>query len=1255
MRIAFHAINGVGLGHLVRVTAIAEEVRALDPEGAILVLTNAGDTSTLSRAGFDFVRFPPSLAEPHADPDRVRRALPAPLEHAALAAALDAFGPDLVVFDTHAPLALARHAAAIGARAVLVQRELRPEAFAAFLASAAPATFDRIVVPHDPGEVDLRGTAHLPVTVTGPVVRRLDTKLPRGQRAPMVVMMAGGGGQPVHARRFLRAAADAHILARARIPELTTLLVAGPYGEVPDHLRGVPGLSVTGACAELPAYLARAELLVSQAGYNSVAEIRALEKPAILVPGRRKAEDQAARARRLCEGGAAVMARADARSIADRIESILLTKGALAGMAAAHDGHPLVPQNRAVAEAVLRPLRAGREVRRVVLVAHELGPRVGGMETVARALAAGLLARGIEVRVYATKHFGPEAEGLPAGTVRRLYTSGIDLWSDLLVTIDALLADAPDVIHLCNAGLGPWVPALEAAFPAAVTVNVHGNDLLAPWVEHGGDPAVYRAAQVAGLGAADAVVAVSAFSAALAASAGVDRAKLHAIHNGVDCARFQPGPADAALAARLGIEDGDEVVLTVSRLAQRKGHATALRALAEVLRARPKALYVYTGEDARLSDELAALATELGVQGRVRAIGFVSEEELPALYRLARVFVLLSDESPNDVEGFGVALIEAAASGLPVVATCTGGIPEAVAEGETGVLVPPGDPRATARALGALLADPREARALGERGRARAVASFSTDARVAEIVARWSAILRAGVSVRPLAGFAAAFSGEASPTASARTVSLREALRAATSGVALVRLAQQDAIARRASAAQRRESFAKIVRKGGVVRLRAMESGAALLVEALADCAALCHPPLVEMKLRRFVQPDFLAHALQRVRGVRLVQSVPMVGAAALLERLASLSDEAFAKITRVRLFLSREAQDSLSLAVAAVPEAHALRQILVERGIKVEPPPELARYLSETPAEGPATGMIEPTNICNLSCPTCPTGKGKIAPKPQMSLERFGAVVDALTPRLKTLALWNYGEPLLHRDLPAIIARAKAAGVRFVKISSNAHFLDGERGRALLGSGLDVLILAVDGASEATYQVFRKDGDFASVSRQIAWICAEKKRLGLKKPSIELQFIVMRHNEHELDEIRRLSAEWGVDRLRIKTVGAEDDSTRHLVPTSKLLSRYREDGSHNANHPFCTMAWDHTVVNVDGSVTPCCYLRPDMGDAFVMGNVFETPFQEIWHGERYRAFRKAMLDGRESMPVCNKCRGGTHDLFTAIEEVGAS
>ncbi|MEO7095125.1 MAG: glycosyltransferase family 4 protein, partial [Polyangiales bacterium] len=196
------------------------------------------------------------------------------------------------------------------------------------------------------------------------------------------------------------------------------------------------------------------------------------------------------------------------------------------------------------------------------------------------------------------------------------------------------MVDAPDVVHLCHAGLGPWVPALRAALACVVTVNVHGNDLLVPWVSHGGDAKSYRSAQIAGLDAADAVLAVSEFSAQLARRAGVDGSHIATIENGVDGDRFAPAPGGSDLAARLGIAPDDEVLLTVSRLAQRKGHRTALRALAIVLRERPRACFVFTGTNPRLLAELLAHAEELGVRHRVRALGFVSDEELPSLYRL---------------------------------------------------------------------------------------------------------------------------------------------------------------------------------------------------------------------------------------------------------------------------------------------------------------------------------------------------------------------------------------------------------------------------------------------------------------------------------------------------------------------------------------------------------------------------------------------------------------------------------------------
>jgi len=1238
IRVAFHAINGIGLGHLVRTIAIATELPSIIPGVQRLVVTNARDLTLLERAGIDFVQLPPRLAEPHADVNRVSSALPEPVEEAALNAIFAAYAPDLVVFDTHAPIRVVQQLTAIGARSVLVQRELRPEALRSFLASNAQFAFDKIVVPHDATEVDVRAYGDHPVELVGSIVRRVEVASTTA--GPLVVAMAGGGGQPVDARRYLRAVVDAHLLARARIPTLETILVIGPYAEAPSNVGGYAGLTLIASTPELPGLLARASVVVSQAGYNAVAEIRALKKPAILIPGHRKAEDQRARAMRLVRAGTAVIAKPDARKLANAIEHVLLTEGCREAMTAAHRLVPLISNNRAAAETILAPAALATDrVRRVAIIAHDFAPKLGGMESVAKSLATGLRERGIDVQVYTTSALGSNAHARPLfrALPRPLR---IDLWADLMTTIEAAMRDRPDVIHLCNSGLGPWIPALRAALPCVVTANVHGNDLLAPWVNHGGMDD-YAAAQVAGLSAADAVVCVSKFSREVASRRGVRDDVLRVVENGIDPERFSPGPRDPALAARLGLREDDEVVLTVSRLAPRKGHRTTLRAIAKLARTRPHLKYVFTGVGEHVR-ELMSLAGELGITARVIAAGFVPDTELPALYRLANVFALLAEPpTADDVEGFGVALLEAAATGLPTIATRSGGVPEAVADGVTGLLVEPNDADAAAAAIDQLLPQPLAEgsgphRPFGAAGRARVVDQFSSTRVTDQMLAIWNAVLARGVRT-PVGG----------------SIPFLPADLAANHGVELVRIARQRTAAKHLERTARREMLTKVIARERIVRLRANGDGARLLAEALADCLAVGHAPRIEVKLRRFVEHDFLDHALPHAESIELVHGVPYPGAKDLATALSSLPAAVLSKVRTLRLFLTPEARQHQRLTSDAVPEAHALRTWFAARGTTVVPPPELMRYLSELPAGGPETGMIEPTNLCNLGCPTCPTGTGKIKPLPAMSLGSFDHVLGQLAPKLRNLALWNYGEPLLNKELPAMIAHAKTAGVGVVKVSSNVHFLDGARGMSLLQSGLDVLILSVDGASQATYETFRKDGDFATVAASVAWLCAEKKRLGLAKPRIELQFIAMRHNEHELPEMRRLAHEWGVDALRVKTVGADDVHTKQLVPASRLLSRYEADGATpNVRHPFCTMAWDHTVVNVDGSVTPCCYLRPDMGDDFIMGNVFETPFRAIWRGEKYRKFRAQMLIDRGQMPVCNKCRGGTHDLIAAVEEV---
>ncbi len=217
---------------------------------------------------------------------------------------------------------------------------------------------------------------------------------------PHVVALAGGGGQLVDAARYVRAVADAHLLARARFPALRTTLVTGPYGAAPDRIEGFTGLTVVRSPNNLDALLAGASLVVSQAGYNAIAEIRTLRKACVLVPGHRKSEDQLARAKRLVGEGSALLARPSARSFANRIEQAL--DGGLSALERAHTA--LVPRNREAAAEIRSVLVRGSAVKRIVLVAHDFAPKLGGMESVARGLAASLVAAGIAWRASPGHH-----------------------------------------------------------------------------------------------------------------------------------------------------------------------------------------------------------------------------------------------------------------------------------------------------------------------------------------------------------------------------------------------------------------------------------------------------------------------------------------------------------------------------------------------------------------------------------------------------------------------------------------------------------------------------------------------------------------------------------------------------------------------------------------------------------------------------------------------------------------------------------
>jgi phosphatidylinositol alpha-1,6-mannosyltransferase len=258
------------------------------------------------------------------------------------------------------------------------------------------------------------------------------------------------------------------------------------------------------------------------------------------------------------------------------------------------------------------------------------------------------------------------------------------------------------------------VPALLAPLLSLkVIIAAHGNDIIKKKSAYRGW--LFRRT----FNRSHAAVAVSRYTAEALADQGVHRHKVVFIPNGVDTSVFRPQEKSADLIRRYGLQ-GKKVLMTLARLVPRKGQDQVIRALPEVSDAVPEAVYLIAGRG-RYEKELRTLARSVGVQDHVIFAGFVAPDELVAHYNLADIYIMPSREIARDgsVEGFGITFLEANACGVPVIGGRSGGIPDAVVDGETGLLVNPLDSGDIAAAIVRLLTDDDYARRLGHGGRER--------------------------------------------------------------------------------------------------------------------------------------------------------------------------------------------------------------------------------------------------------------------------------------------------------------------------------------------------------------------------------------------------------------------------------------------------------------------------------------------------------------------------------------------------------
>lgn len=292
-----------------------------------------------------------------------------------------------------------------------------------------------------------------------------------------------------------------------------------------------------------------------------------------------------------------------------------------------------------------------------------------------------------------------------------------------------------------------------------------------------------------------------------------------------------------------------------------------------------------------------------------------------------------------------------------------------------------------------------------------------------------------------------------------------------------------------------------------------------------------------------------------------------------------------------------------------------------------------------------PISISVEPTTSCNLRCPECPSGLRQFTrPKGMLDPTFFRTTIDEIYKDLTYLIFYFQGEPYLNKNFLEMVKYASSKGI-YTATSTNAHYLNDEMARKTVESGLDRLIISIDGTTQDVYQQYRRGGHLDIVIAGAKNIVKWKQRLTSKKPFVFFQFLVVKPNEHQIEEIKKLGKEIGVDQVRFKTAQVYDyeNDPNQLIPENEKYSRYKRSDKGKikaknkmANH--CWKLWHANVITWDGLVVPCCF---DKDATHRLGDLKKQSFKEIWHNDAYKNFRSQITHSRKNIDICANCSEG--------------
>ena len=314
--------------------------------------------------------------------------------------------------------------------------------------------------------------------------------------------------------------------------------------------------------------------------------------------------------------------------------------------------------------------------------------------------------------------------------------------------------------------------------------------------------------------------------------------------------------------------------------------------------------------------------------------------------------------------------------------------------------------------------------------------------------------------------------------------------------------------------------------------------------------------------------------------------------------------------------------------------------------GIKVLSSFYISRFTKKPVQWGlPVSISFEPTTSCNLRCPECPSGLRQFTrPTGMLKKDFFTETIDDIHRHLLYLIFYFQGEPYLNTDFLEMVKYASKKGI-YTATSTNAHYLTDEAARKTIESGLDRLIISIDGTTQDVYQQYRVGGHLDKVLEGARNIVKWKKELKSKTPFVFFQFLVVKPNEHQVEDIKRLAKEIGVDEVRFKTAQVYnfENYPNQLIPENDTFSRYKKtaDGKYAAKNKLanhCWKLWHANVITWDGLVVPCCFDKDAMHQ---LGNLKNESFKNIWHNSNYKQFRSELMSSRKNIDICSNCSEG--------------